>query len=174
MMFIVGTASPAVFAQTPPDASPPPASESPQPAEPRKEAPDPAASKPVNRKEVPKLAIRWDCKDCAINEKVAPLIEKSYADEAAKNGYAVSDVETAQVVITDFRQRPPGARVMFGFMAGRDRLAVRIVYRDKEKTAEDYSANAWLGMNSLCESVGKQSYEQLLSIVQAGPTAQTR
>lgn len=125
------------------------------------------ASTPSNRLQVPKLAIRWGCQECPVNEKVAPLIEKAYADEAAKGGYAVSDAETAEMVITDFRQRPPGVRAVFGVFAGKDRLGVRIVYRDKERNAEDYSANAWFGMNSLCESVAKQSYEQVLSIMQS-------
>lgn len=120
-----------------------------------------------NRLQVPKLAIRWECQDCSVNEKVAPLIETAYAEEAARNGYVVSYSETAEMVITEYRQRPPGARVMFGIFAGKDKLGVRITYREKERNAEDYSANAWFGMNSLCESVGKQSYQQVLSIIQA-------
>ena len=102
-----------------------------------------------------------------MNEKVAPLIEKSYADEALKHGYSVSDSETAEMVVTDYHQRPPGARVMLGFLAGKDRLGVRIVYHAQERKAEDYYANSWFGMNSLCESVAKKSYAEIVAIVKA-------
>lgn len=124
--------------------------------------------KPSTGLQVPKLAIRWDCKEeCTVNEKVAPLIEKSYTDAALKHGYSVSDSETAEMVITDYRQRPPGARVMLGFLAGKDRLGVRIVYHAQERKAEDYYANSWLGMNSLCESVAQKSYAEIIAIVKA-------
>lgn len=128
----------------------------------------PVLPKPHIGMQVPKLAIHWDCKEaCTVNEKVAPLIEKGYADAAMKQGYAVSDSETAEMVITDYRQRPPGARVMLGFLAGRDRLGVRIVYHAQERKAEDYYANSWLGMNSLCESVAQKSYSEIVTIVKA-------
>lgn len=144
-----------------------PDSESSQVIPPQIEEETTAPSKASLQPAVPKLVIRWECKECSINEKVAPLIEKNYADEAVKNGYVVSETETADIVITDYRQRQPGVRVMFGVLAGRDRLGVRILYREQERTASDYSANAWFGMNSLCESVAKQSYEKVISIIQS-------
>ncbi|WP_211473578.1 hypothetical protein [Collimonas humicola] len=135
---------------------------------PVQDAASPVLPKPHIGLQVPRLAIRWDCKEeCTVNEKVAPLIEKGYADAAMKQGYAVSDSETAEMVITDYRQRPPGVRVMFGFLAGRDRLGVRIVYHAQERKAEDYYANSWLGMNSLCESVAQKSYSEIVTIVKA-------
>jgi hypothetical protein len=132
------------------------------------DAPSTSQVKPSIRPQVPKLAIRWDCKEaCTMNEKVAPLIEQSYADAAMKQGYGISESETAEMVITDYHQRPPGARVMLGFLAGRDRLGVRIVYHAQERKAEDYYANSWLGMNSLCESVAQKSYSEIIAIVKA-------
>lgn len=113
---------------------------------------------------VPALSVRWACGDCEINEKAALLLVKSYMDEATANGYTVSDKEVAEVEITDYRQRPPGVRVMFGVMAGKDRLGATINYRGKVATASDYSANAWYGMNSLCEAVAKQSYARIVEI----------
>lgn len=114
----------------------------------------------ISRK-IPKLSIRWDCGDCPINEKVIPLIEKTYTAEASQHNYALSEEETAEVSIIDFRQRNPANRALFGFMAGKDRLGVKVNYKGKLFTASDYSANAWFGMNSLCESVAKSTYKQI-------------
>jgi hypothetical protein len=110
---------------------------------------------------VPKLNITWDCGDCEHNDKVVPLIEQAYAAEAKKNSFAVSETDIAEVAITDIRQRPPGVRVMFGFMAGKDRLGLRIRYLGQEHTVSDTSANAVMGLNHLSESVGKRTYAEL-------------
>jgi hypothetical protein len=120
----------------------------------------------ANQLRMPKLSIKWACQDCAINDKVPPLIETAYAQEAVANGQVVSDTDTAEVAITHIRQRPPGARVMFGAFSGKDELFVRVSYQGKERIVEDYFANAWVGMNGLAESVGKQIHQQVLSIIQ--------
>ncbi len=114
-------------------------------------------------KQVPQLVMRWDCGDCAVNEKVFPLVEKTYASKAAAKGSEVSSEETAEIVVTKYRQRPPGARVMFGFMAGKDILETRVTYRGKEFAVGDYSANAWQGMDSLCEAVAQITLDRLLA-----------
>ena len=106
---------------------------------------------------VPKLNIVWDCGKCEVNEKVIPLIEDFYRAEAAKRGLTVSDTETVDAKIHDFRQRPPGVRVMAGIMAGKDRLGLTLNYKSEEIVVKDYSANAMQGMNALCESVAKQA-----------------
>jgi hypothetical protein len=110
---------------------------------------------------IPKLNIHWDCGDCEVNEKVIPLIEQTYAAEASRNNHSLSEEDIADVAIIDFRQRNPAVRVMFGFMAGKDRLGIKINYRGKEFVANDYSANVIFGMNSLCESVAKATYKQI-------------
>src|SRR5688572_2881591 len=110
---------------------------------------------------VPKLKIAWDCGECKHNDKVVALIEEAYAEEARKNAFAVSETDVAEVAIIDIRQRPPGARVMLGIMAGKDRLGLRINYLGQEYKVSDYSANAVLGLNHLSASVGKQAYAQL-------------
>ena len=99
--------------------------------------------------------------------EAARLIEEAYAAAASKGGLAVSDSDVAEVTITDFRQRPPGARVMLGIFAGKDRLAVHINYRGKEANADDYAVNAMQGMNHLCESVGRKSYDQIAAMLKA-------
>ncbi|MFO1340189.1 MAG: hypothetical protein U1F53_18510 [Burkholderiaceae bacterium] len=126
-----------------------------------------ASAAPAAKATVPKLAITWQCKDCTVNDKVPPLIEEAYAAAASKGGLAVSDSDVAEVTITDFRQRPPGARVMLGIFAGKDRLAVHINYRGKEANADDYAVNAMQGMNHLCESVGRKSYDQIAAMLKA-------
>ncbi|HEX5682578.1 MAG TPA: hypothetical protein VFY73_00975 [Ideonella sp.] len=129
----------------------------------------PAAA--ATKGQLPKLVIKWQCKEaCTANDKVPPLIEEAYAKAVAKGGYTLSDSETAEVTIVDFRQRPPGVRLGLGFLAGKDRLGVSISYRGKEMTASDYSASTVQGMNSLSESVGKRSYEQIVSIVSSKAT----
>lgn len=128
------------------------------------EQPATAESKPVQvaaSATVPKLNIVWGCPDCEHNDKVPPLIEQAYAEEAKKHSFAVSETDTAEAVITDIRQRPPGVRVMFGIMAGRDRLALRIRYQGKEVDVSDKSSNAIQGLNSLSASVGRQAYAEL-------------
>ena len=88
------------------------------------------------------------------------------ATKAAAKGFTVSDNETAEMVVTKYRQRPPGARVMFGFMAGKDILETRITFRGKEYLAGDYMANAWKGMDSLCESVAQSTLDHMLANTQ--------
>jgi hypothetical protein len=110
---------------------------------------------------VPKLNITWDCGNCTVNDKVAPLVLEAYRLEAAKHGKTVSETETVDAKISDFRQRNPGTRVMFGVMAGKDRLAIKMNYNGEEIVVKDYSANAVEGMNALCESVGQKAYQQL-------------
>ncbi len=159
-------------AQTPPEPAAPASApeQTSTPAEPPAEVP---ASTPKDSKaalagnQLPKLVIRWDCGDCEVNAKVSPLIEKNYATKVAAKGFTVSDNETAEMVVTKYRQRPPGARVMFGFMAGRDILETRITFRGKEYLAGDYMANAWHGMNSLCESVAQSTLDHMLAHAQA-------
>jgi hypothetical protein len=144
-----------------------PTTEAAQTAPQTQEAQDTKAPAGKQKIQLPKLIIKWQCKNCTENEKVAPLIESSYIGSAAKNGYSVSATETAETEITDFRQRPPGVRVAFGVFAGKDRLAVRTTYHGKEFIAQDYSANSFFGMDSLCESVAKKLYVKILDAIKA-------
>lgn len=130
------------------------------------EAPDAAAaetsSAPLDSALVlPRLNITWDCGDCEHNDKVPPLIEQAYIAEAKKHSFAISETEVAEVSITDIRQRPPGVRIMFGIMAGKDRLGVRIRYLNQDHMVSHTSANAIMGLNHLSESVGKKTYVEL-------------
>jgi hypothetical protein len=126
----------------------------------------PAAA--ATKGQLPKLAIKWQCKEaCTTNDKVPPLIEEAYAKAARAHGYEVSDSDAAEVTIVEYRQRPPTARVMLGIFAGKDRLGVHIVYRGKEADAADSAGNIAQGMNSMSASVGKQSYERIVALVQA-------
>jgi hypothetical protein len=111
--------------------------------------------------QLPKVTVRWACGDCTQNDKVAPLISSDYEAEAARKGYTVSGAETAEIVITEYRQRPPAMRVMFGVFAGKDKLSTTVIFRGKEYRADDYSANAFSGMNGLCASVAKTAANQI-------------
>jgi hypothetical protein len=117
--------------------------------------------------QVPKISLRWDCGECKHNEKVFPLLTENYRDEAIAKGYSVSETETAEVAITQFRQRPPGLRVMFGAFAGRDKLSTRITFRGKEYVVEDYEANAFIGMNGLCLSIAQKAFKQISAAVES-------
>jgi len=120
-----------------------------------------APARPLPAKSVPRLNIVWDCGDCAHNDKVIPLIQQAYREAASRQGLTVSDAETADVWIVDFRQRNPGLRAMVGIMAGKDRLGVKIRFRREVLEARDYSANAWMGMDHLCKTVGKRTLKQI-------------
>jgi hypothetical protein len=122
----------------------------------------PARTLPANA--VPRLNIVWNCDDCQRNDKVIPLMLQAYREAASKQKRTVSDAETADVFIVDFHQRKPGLRAMFGIMAGKDRLGVKIRFRGQILEASDYSANAWFGMDSLCESVGKRTLKQIRTV----------
>ncbi len=117
--------------------------------------------------QVPRVVLRWDCGDCETNEKVFPQIEKAYASNAAAKGFSVSDAETAEIVVVKYRQRPPGVRVMFGFMAGKDILETRVTFRGADFLAGDYSANAFHGMDSLCDAVAQMAFDKLLASLQS-------
>lgn len=116
---------------------------------------------PLPPNTVPRLNIVWSCDGCVRNEKVIPLIQQAYREEAAKQGRTISDVETADVFIDDYNQRDPNKRAWFGVLAGKDVLGVKIRFRGQMFEARDYSANAWFGMNSLCETVGERTYKQI-------------
>lgn len=130
-------------------------------------APSAAASQaetnPGSSKSVPNIVVRWDCGDCEENPKVAPLIEKTYQAQALADGHTVSTTETAQVTIKEYRQRHPAARSLFGAFSGKDKLATKLSFRGKDYDAADYSANAFQGMNSLCESIARQTLAQVLA-----------
>jgi hypothetical protein len=125
-------------------------------------APPPAR---LGNREMPKLNIKWDCGSCTQNEKVPPLLELEYAQESVAQKYTVSQSETADVSIVEFRQRPPGARAMLGIFAGKDILKLRIKFRGKEFVVEDYMANALQGMNDLCADVAKKTYKQMVTLL---------
>lgn len=124
-----------------------------------------AQDTPAPTQTVPKLNIAWDCGDCPVNDKVIPLVQEAYRAEAAKHGKTVSETDVAEAKIHDYRQRNPGARVMLGIMAGKDRLGIKINVGGEEIVVSDYSANAMQGMNALCESVGKKAYKQVAAKV---------
>lgn len=111
--------------------------------------------------EMPKLSIRWECGQCATNPKVIPLIQQNYLEQVRKHNQTLASKNGAEVVITDFRQRPPGARVMLGGFAGKDRLGVSIRYKGKSFVASDSAVTIMNGMNSLCKSVAQSAYRQL-------------
>lgn len=117
--------------------------------------------------QLPQLLIKWDCGNCEVNDKVIPLLQQRYTEAVAQAGKQISSSDTAEVSITDYRQRNPAARVMLGFMAGKDRLGVAIKYKGKQFLASDYSANAMQGMNALCDLVAKLSFEKLLAASQS-------
>lgn len=122
--------------------------------------PDPAAA--AAGKTVPPLALSWDCGDCEQNEKVIPLIHQEYAAYAKQAGFSVSETMPAiPVRISDYRQRPPGVRVMFGIMAGKDRLKVALDDHGKAVELGDTVANAWVGMDYLCAKAGSQLFSYL-------------
>ena len=112
-------------------------------------------------KTVPKLSISWDCGECEHNDKVIPLIEAAYAEQARKWGYAISESDVADVAIIDIRQRPPGVRVMFGMMAGKDRLGLRVRHGGNEYAVSDSSLNAIQGLNALSKAVGERTFTRL-------------
>ncbi len=115
---------------------------------------------------VPSLNIVWNCGTCEHNPKIAPLIAERYADEAKKAGFSVSTTDVANADITDFRQRNPGLRVMFGVMGGKDRLQLKLIHNGTPVTVGDSSANTIQGQNALCADVAKQLF-QLMSGTQA-------
>jgi hypothetical protein len=123
---------------------------------------DASAAKPsLADHQLPKLVLSWNCGPCEPNPKVLPLIEQEYTSHAAAAGFTISDSETAEVVITEYHQRPPGARVSFGVLAGKDVLGTRVTFRQKAFVVRDYYANAWHGMNGLCAVVSKKIVAQL-------------
>jgi hypothetical protein len=109
---------------------------------------------------VPRLNIVWDCGNCKQNDKVIPLLQQAYRDAAADKGLTIS-AETAEVRIVDFRQRNPGLRAMLGIMSGKDRLGLKIRFRREVLEVKDFSANAVMGMNHVCETVAKKALKEI-------------
>ena len=143
-----------------------PATATVQPVAAAEATPPKASTTSLAARQVPRLTLRWDCGDCEPNDKVFPLVEQTYASNATAKGYAVSEAETAEIVVTKYRQRPPAVRVMFGFMAGKDILEARVSFRGTDFTAGDYSANSMHGMNSLCETLAEQTLDKVLVSLQ--------
>jgi hypothetical protein len=120
-----------------------------------------AATPSLADHQLPKLVLSWNCGPCEPNPQVLPLIEQEYARHAAAASLTISASETAEVIITEYHQRPPGARVSFGVLAGKDVLGTRVTFRQKRYVVRDYYANAWHGMNGLCGAASKQIVAQL-------------
>ncbi len=114
---------------------------------------------------VPALEIEWSCGDCKPNDKVPPLIESAYAAAAGAGHVGVADGDKVHVTITEFRQRNPALRSLFGIMAGKDAMTVKLSWHGKQATAREYEANAFHGMNAIAESVGKQSFRAVQKFV---------
>lgn len=91
----------------------------------------------------------------------AAILISTLAPTLAK-GHTVSATESVQVSIKD-RQRQPAARSLFGAFSGKEKLATRLSFRGKDYDAADYSANAFQGMNGLCESIARQTLAQVLT-----------
>lgn len=117
---------------------------------------------PQSSHQLPRLKVRWECGDCSPSPKVIEALETAYAKAAAGRGVAVSDNVTAELTITEFRQRPPALRVLVGILAGKDVLKASLNYRGRTYQAEDYSANAWTGMNRICDVVTEDLVRQIL------------
>ncbi len=113
---------------------------------------------------VPKLSIRWNCDNCVVNEKVIPLIEKTYAEIAARERHTIADKDLAEIEIVEFRQRPPAARILLGFFAGKDNLSIKVTYKGETFVIEEYSANVIEGMNFVCESLARTTFDKLRAI----------
>lgn len=128
-----------------------------------------ASAAPAAASKMPRLEIKWGCGECTVNEKVIPLLEESYFKQVTDEGKSLAHDDVAEVVISEFKQRPPGMRVMFGAFAGKDILGVQIKYKGKDYAVEDYMANAWQGMNALCESVAQLSYKKLAEAMSPAP-----
>jgi len=114
---------------------------------------------------VPALEIEWNCGDCKPNEKVPPLIQSAYSAAAGAQHVGVVDGDKVHVSITEFRQRNPALRSLFGVMAGKDSMAVTLTWHGKQATAREYEANAFHGMNAIAESVGKQAFRAVQKFV---------
>jgi hypothetical protein len=113
---------------------------------------------------VPKLNITWDCGGCEINEKVPPLVDEAFRAEAHKRGFSISETESVNARIFQFRQRPPGLRIAFGMMSGKDRLGLRIDFKGQVIEVANYWANAWQGQNSLTEIIGKEIFAKISAL----------
>ncbi|MGO1001148.1 hypothetical protein [Lysobacter sp. CA196] len=167
MWFVAATASPCAMAQDRSDTEgPAAAAAAAAAAESARNAAIAAAeaAAAASYPSVPKLNIRWDCGECEHNDKVPPLIEQAYAEQAAEHWMSVSKTDVAEVAIVDIRQRPPGVRVMFGVMAGRDRLGLRVRHGGKEFEVSDTSANIVMGLNHLSASVGESVFKELARV----------
>jgi hypothetical protein len=111
----------------------------------------------LSSREVPTLAIVWNCGECTKNPKAAPLIVATYEKAAKARGFSVSSAETATMTITHFRQRSPGVRVMFGILAGHDAVSTQIVAGDKTFTVNEVS-RGWGGIDSVLTKVGTNAF----------------
>ena len=114
---------------------------------------------------VPELQIEWDCNECKPNEKVPPLIQSGYAGAAGAGKISIVDGDKVRVKITEYHQRNPALRSLFGFMAGKDEMTVSVSWHGRQATAHDYAANAFQGMNSIAESVGKKTFAAVQKFV---------
>lgn len=129
------------------------------PAQPTASTAQPAARTAVV--EVPQLKVVTACGDCTVHETVPDLIRKGYANAADKAGIKVSAQSEATVSITGYTQRPPGLRVTFGALAGKDEIKATVSYQGKTFEVEDYFRNAWQGMNALSENIGEMVFEKI-------------
>jgi len=125
-------------------------------------APVPSAASSVG---VPALQIEWNCNECKPSEKIPALIQSGYANAAGAGKVSIGDGDKARVQITVFHQRNPALRSLFGAMAGKDEMSVSVSWHGKQASVRDYAANAFQGMNSIAESVGKKTFAAVQKFV---------
>lgn len=112
-------------------------------------------------KQVPSLAIDWQCGDCFKNPRVATLILAGYTRQAYQQGYTVSNAETATVTIVDISKRPVAARIAFGRLSGKDRLGAKINFRGQNFDVESESMKGYSGIDSVSQQLGQRAFTQL-------------
>lgn len=110
---------------------------------------------------LPKLNIVTDCGECAVGDNVKADIEKAYAEQAQKAGLPINTEETAQFRITEYAERSGSARILFGRMAGKDRIKANLNYKDVQHEVEDTARSAMNGIGAVAAEVGKQTYAKL-------------
>lgn len=97
------------------------------------------------------------CDVCAVSEDVIKAIELGYAK-------ALGSTPTGgelEVRISEIIQREAGARIMFGAMAGKDRISATFILTGETQVVEDTARSAVCGIECVGKNIGQQIAEKV-------------
>lgn len=122
--------------------------------------------------DLPALKITSGCAACALPEDVAKSMQEGYAKALGSPAAYAGEIE---VRVTEYNARDGVARVMFGMLSGKDRIAATVHLSGGAVQVEDTARSAVCGTGCVASNVGSKVAEAVApELVKAQREADSR